>query len=505
MSLTLPDRPNFDHLKKQAKELLQAFQRGDAAAAARFSALASTAPREGRTLKLADAQHVIANEYGFATWAALKARVEALARPFDPVDALKTALRAQDVPAVRRLFTAHPVLRAKINEPLPDYNFESTALLGALGSREMIDAVLDAGADINVKSGWWAGGFGVLDNTSPDLAAYLIARGATVEATSAARLGLFDVLKQLIAARPELVHLRGGDGQTPLHQAATVEIAEFLLAKGAAIDARDVDHESTPAQYAVRERPDVARYLVSRGCWTDILMAAALGDRDLVTRHLDADPASVRKSVSDEYFPKQNLHAGGTIYIWTLGPNKTAHLVARERGYDELFRLLLDRSPNDLQLAVACEVGDESLIANVARRDPDVVRTLPAETRRKLVAAAHGNETRAALLMLSTGWPADIRTGNGQTALHFAAFHGNLEMVRALLEHRAPVDVKEAHFGGTPLTWALHGSRHSWHCQTGRYPEVVDTLLNAGAAVPPDWDERDLSEPIRAVLSRRGV
>ena len=45
------------------------------------------------------------------------------------------------------------------------------------------------------------------------------------------------------------------------------------------IDARDIDHESTPAQYAVRERPDVARYLASRGCWTDILMAAALASQ----------------------------------------------------------------------------------------------------------------------------------------------------------------------------------------------------------------------------------
>jgi len=41
-----------------------------------------------------------------------------------------------------------------------------------------------------------------------------------------------------------LVHARGGDGQTPLHFASTVEIAEFLLAHGAAIDARDVDHEA---------------------------------------------------------------------------------------------------------------------------------------------------------------------------------------------------------------------------------------------------------------------
>ena len=77
------------------------------------------------------------------------------------------------------------------------------------------------------------------------------------------------------------MHARGGDGQTPLHFATTIDVAQLLLDHGADIDARDVDHESTPAQCMVRDRQEVARYLVSRGCRTDILMAAALGDLEL--------------------------------------------------------------------------------------------------------------------------------------------------------------------------------------------------------------------------------
>jgi ankyrin repeat protein len=498
MSLSLPDRPNLDYLKKQAKDLLRALQDGDAVAAARFQALASTSPTEGRTLKLADAQHVLAHEYGFDTWAALKARVEALAKPFDPFEAMKTALRANDAPGVRRLFAAHAVLRERINRPLPDFNFESPALLGALGSRDVIDAVLDAGADINVKSAWWAGGFGVLDSVSPELAAYLIQRGATLEPTAAARLGLFDALKQMVAARPELVHARGGDGQMPLHQAATVEIAEYLLAQGADIDARDIDHESTPAQYAVRERPEVARYLVSRGCRTDILLAAAVGERALVARHLDADPASIRTSVSREFFPMRNLHAGGIIYIWALGHHKTAHLVARDFGHEDIFRLLMDRSPAELQLVTACQVGDETLAVDLARRN----LSLSKETREKLVYTAQTNNIRAVELMLRTAWPADIQAIHGQTALHWSAFHGNLEMTRALLQHRAPVNVIEREHNGAPLNWALFGTHHGWFRQIARYPEVIDALLAAGASLPANWDEMDYAEPVRAVLRR---
>src|SRR6185503_4996913 len=98
-------------------------------------------------------------------------------------------------------------------------------------------------------------------------------------------------LRTLVAANPPAAKMRGGDGQTPLHVAATVEVARFLLDHGAELDARDVDHESTAAQYLVREHPDVTRFLIGRGAKTDLLMAVALGDLALVTRHLDADPA----------------------------------------------------------------------------------------------------------------------------------------------------------------------------------------------------------------------
>lgn len=62
---------------------------------------------------------------------------------------------------------------------------------------------------------------------------------------SVSRLGMMAKLRELVAADPDVVHARGGDGQTPLHFTSTVEVAEFLLANGAEIDARDVDHEST--------------------------------------------------------------------------------------------------------------------------------------------------------------------------------------------------------------------------------------------------------------------
>lgn len=58
MPRDLPDRPDLEHLKKQAKALLRELRQRDANAS------------------LADALHALARDYGFASWPKLKAHVE---------------------------------------------------------------------------------------------------------------------------------------------------------------------------------------------------------------------------------------------------------------------------------------------------------------------------------------------------------------------------------------------------------------------------------------------
>jgi ankyrin repeat protein len=426
-----------------------------------------------------------------------------LTRTTSPFDALARAIKTNDPEQASRILEAHPDLRRRLDEPLPQASFGSTALLVAVqqGNREMIDLLLRSGADINARSHWWAGGFGVLDN-DVGLETYLIERGARVDSYAAARHGMLDRLIDLIERDPQAVNTRGGDGQTPLHVAKTVTIAQCLLDRGADIDALDVDHESTPAQYLLRDRPDVARYLVSRGCRTDLLMAAALGDLDMATRLVAADPACIRMTVSDAFFPKRDPRAGGTIYIWVLGLNKTAAMVAREFGHDDVVQWLLDRSPDDWKLAQAGELGDKSLLQRLLAAQPDLARTLPDDGQRRLVAAAQDSNINALRLMLAAGWPVDARGQNGATALHWAAFHGNLEMTTEILRHRPALELKDDDFGGTPLGWGIYGSVHGWHPDKGDYGGVVSALLDAGAKAPALTDDLVASEAVRAVLGR---
>ena len=294
MSKRLPSRPNLEQLKNQAKELFKTYKKADAEALERIRAnhpdYSNTAKTEIRaaTLSLSDAQLVIAREYGFASWPRLKEHVESLLlETAKPIELFRRAFKTDDAVFLRKLIERFPEMKSKVNEPVAA--FDSPAIIH-VRSPEMLDALLEAGADINARSRWWAGGFGLLDSAKPELAAYAIKRGAIVDSHAAARLGMMEKLRELITANPTLVHARGGDGQTPLHFAGTIQVAEFLLEHGADIDARDVDHESTPAQWMLRERQEIARYLVRRGCKTDILMAAALGDSELVRKHLDADP-----------------------------------------------------------------------------------------------------------------------------------------------------------------------------------------------------------------------
>ena len=75
----LPARPSLAQLRKQAKELLRAYRAGAAVAVERFRAriprLADTGPPD--KMILADAQFVLAREYGFENWAELVHHVAA--------------------------------------------------------------------------------------------------------------------------------------------------------------------------------------------------------------------------------------------------------------------------------------------------------------------------------------------------------------------------------------------------------------------------------------------
>lgn len=76
-------------------------------------------------------------------------------------------------------------------------------------------------------------------------------------------------------------------------------------------------------------------------------------------------------------------------------------------------------------------------------------------------------------------------SGDDQTGLHYAALGGHLEVVKLLLARKAPLDVREKVWSGTPLSWAIYG--WSGVPKRGKYHEVIALLVAAGATVNPKW------------------
>jgi ankyrin repeat protein len=507
MSRQLPAKPNLEHLKKQAKQLLNDFQSREPEAIVLFRSFASRCTPENA--KLADAQHIVARDYGFASWPKLKEHVDSFT--LTPLEQLLAAVRAQNAHRAEQLLEDHPELKADLNKPLAAYG-DLPLLLAAVQrtDRTTINVLLQAGADINARGSSWAGGRGALDECHPDLAGFLIDRGAKLDAHSAARLGMFKELQNLVDRNPALVHAAGEGGQTPLHFASTIDIARFLLDRGADIDARDLIHESTPAQHMVRviqarhyprDRQEIARYLVSRGCQTDILMACALGDMELVQRHVTADPECVRVRVSEKYFPKRDPRSHGTYYIPALGRDRTPHQVARDFGHEEIFEFLMARSPQEVKLSQACQLGDENLFRAMLASRPNMTASLSKPEQREIADAAQDNNTNAARLMLAARWPVDARGEYDMTPLQWASWHGNVEMVREILRYKPQLELNCDH-GITALGSALHGSMNGWHRDTGDYVATVEALLDAGAKPPRITPELEASEPVRDFLER---
>lgn len=212
-------------------------------------------------------------------------------------------------------------------------SFNASAMLAAAmsGKTEMVDLLLQHGASPDDGSDWWAGSFSPLitaiNRKDANMTAHLIARGATVTAYEAAAMGDIVRLNAILDENPDSVNMRAGDGQTPLHLAANRETASLLLNRGADIEAKDVDHESTPVQYAI-DRPDVAQFLLEQGAKGDLFVFASISDTKNLRDAIAANPQAVHTRLEPQLFPTSS--GIEIIYAFTIGYGCTPlHAAAR--------------------------------------------------------------------------------------------------------------------------------------------------------------------------------
>lgn len=410
----------------------------------------------------------------------------------NPLAAITAAFRQCDSVAVRSVLRRHPELTSAINEPR--FDFDAPAIVAFANHAPMVEVLLEFGADPNQRSAWWAGGFHPLHIAEGDAAEALLAAGSIPDACGLAHLDRAPALAAMIAARPACVHERGGDGQTPLHFAKSREVVDLLLAHGADIDARDVDHRSTAAEWMLSPSPGrgrtlLSRYLVERGASADIFLCAAHGLTTRARTILAADPTALSLRTGAGAYGEQPP-SSHHIYFWSLGADVTPVRVAAAFGHHDTREAMLAFASPAQRLVDLCLRGEADEARAMVAADSRLIASLGADDHRALADAAWRRDEHAVALLLDLGFdPAAAGVDSG-TALHCAAWQGAVRIVEVLLRHPSAASLiasRESRHGGTPLGWCCHGSLFGDRAQD--HAGVAVRLLAAGAVPGPHDSE----------------
>jgi ankyrin repeat protein len=390
---SLPDNPNLEWLRKQAKHRLDDLR------------------HENPGAQLADAQLALAREYGFASWRALKAHVDSLT-----VDGqLFEAAKSGELSTLARLLDEHPDRLYARAQPY-EWTLLHTAAHG--GHLAVVDELLKRGLDPNTREKGdntyamhWAAAAGRVDvvrrladaggdvigagddhqgevigwatmwEGSDDAAHravvdFLISRGARHHIFSAIAMSRGDEVRRIVADDPSALNhrqSRNENNRMPLHFAVMMnkpEMIALLLELGA--DPLAVDGTGQPVAFltdtpgadrAVMER--IGRIVAAefdsaargnrppRGTPMDLLALLSLRDWEHADALLGANPALIGPSSGTLHVMAQRNDADAVQWLlghgapvsglWSSeGVMVTPLHLAAARGHAQIVRLLLD-------------------------------------------------------------------------------------------------------------------------------------------------------------------
>lgn len=186
----------------------------------------------------------------------------------------------------------------------------------------------------------------------------------------------------------------------------------------------------------------------------DFFQAVKQGSREEVERFLDGDAALVNARDAN----------GVSAVLWAL-----------YRGHREVAELLVEKGAG-LDLFEAAAVGRRDILEGILEKEPELVSAYSPDGFTALGLACFFGSQEAVEVLLEKGADPNAVSKNQMrvTPLHSAVAHRDgpraLEMTRALVAHRAEVNVAQEG-GWTPLHQAAA------HGQT----EIVRLLLEQGA------------------------
>src|SRR5918994_7215401 len=140
------EHPDLDQLRRQARELLEAYRAQSPDAVTEVDAHHRTATPD--TFALHDAQFVLARSYAFESWPKLKAAVEGVT-----TKRLHEAVQKGDLGAVRALLARRPEIVDLLREGPSGFEIRAIHIAVMARDVEMTRLLLEAGAD--TRDGIW--------------------------------------------------------------------------------------------------------------------------------------------------------------------------------------------------------------------------------------------------------------------------------------------------------------------------------------------------------------
>ena len=449
----LPARPSLEQYRKQAKDLVKAFRANEPDATSRVR---SIRPEAGK-LTLTDAQFVIAREHGFENWSGF---IKEIGRRSEGSSAsiwkkAEAAIVAGDVKKLERLLQEHESLfrneqpqSSWLGGLTPDYSnggaraiisgnhgfddWEQFAAFEKVLRSDMSIKLFEKAVDAIIDGD--ASGLDRLIQDKPDLVR----------------------MRSMRRHRSTLLHYVGANGVEGFRQRTPMnagQIATILLEAGADVNA--------------------IGNMYGGGCTT----------LDLVATSFHPKRAGVQNELIDLLLAHgSQLDQSGSTLVSSCLAN----------GRDDAAEHLVKRGAS-LDMEAAAGLGRLEIVRSFFDDDGKLRPAATTEQMRDgFTWACEYGHTPVVEFLLDRGIAVAERLPrpHGQTGLHWAAHGGHLDTVNALLKRKAPVDIKDSSFDGTPLGWALVGwSVRKTDGQTPKesFYDVVAALVEAGAFVEPAW------------------
>jgi ankyrin repeat protein len=411
MTSPSPSPLNLEWLRKQARRRLAELRKSQPDA------------------QLADAQFEVAKENGFPSWRALKAHVDSLGIEGQ----LFAAARRGDPLTLIELLQAHPDKLQAREEP---YGFTMLHAAAREGQYYTVNVLLGAGLDPNVRE--------TGDNTTP--------------MHWAAAAGKLNVVRLLADAGGDVVGL--GDD----HQFEVIGWATCWEG------ADDAEHRA------------VVDFLLSRGARHHIFSAIALNLDDEVRRIVANNSATLTTRMSRNENHQMPLHfavrhnrprmaallielgadplgADGfgfppAMYATSPDVDRPVMEAIRALTASELRSAERGQRPTRggvMDLVAGLALRDWSTAERLVRDNPELLRSgaLHYATKRHDVTAVKWLLAQGADLNARwTHWDAEV------TPLHLAAWAGDLEIARLLVEAGADSTIKDSRHDSDALGWA---------------------------------------------------